>query len=377
MNDDVRGSIPPRTMLWAFLCIVPCFLASAHDAPPGAHHGFVRYDLAQAADSLADRTSGQGDLVFKVFKTNRDLPREALNVLRNAHGGFGVDRRPGHGEIYFALPKAGVFRITADLSSIDSVPTDDRIMGFALHNTAVWHRDDRSFLTFPSVDSFGVYTTTLDGVLLHTLGTPPGQLFENPAIREYFNGKNVLVPTDVQVIGDRFYMTTGYSPLDFVLTARVDSTDPMSISWTPETAFGGKGTGPGQLDVGHGLTLEPGGDALRIADRKNAELDRFDLEGKYLSTMKLAPETRPCDTDFLDGLMVVACLAGPDPRGAPIYLVRDGEIVSTLKPRMELGLLRFNSIHNAVLVKRDGKLYIVAQAWNPGDFAVFEQVLPE
>jgi hypothetical protein len=32
-------------------------------------------------------------------------------------------------------------------------------------------------------------------------------------------------------------------------------------------------------------------------------------------------------------------------------------------------------IHNAVLRRIGKKYYVIAQAWNPGDFAILEQVL--
>ncbi len=360
------------------ITLIVAMSAFAHDAPDALDHehneSIVPQHLAQA-DTDVVRTSGQGDLVFKVFKTNRDLPREALSVLINAHGGFGVDRRPGKGEVYFALPKAGIFKISQTLDSIAAVPTDNQIRDLVLHNTAVWHASGRDFLTFPSVNGFAVYTTSFEGTLLHTLGAPEGAMYAIPAVRDYFNGKNFLVPTDVEVVGNRFYVTTGYSPLDYVLTAKVDAQpDSLNINWTPD-AFGGKGTAPGSLDVGHGITLEPGGEALVVADRKSAQLVRYDLEGKYLDTTTFDSATRPCDTDFLGGVTLVACLAGPDPNGAPIHLMRDGEIVSTINPKVDLGLLRFQHVHNAVLIKRENKFYIIAQAWNPGDFAILEQVV--
>ena len=37
-------------------------------------------------------------------------------------------------------------------------------------------------------------------------------------------------------------------------------------------------------------------------------------------------------------------------------------------------LENFKHIHNAILRRAAGKLYIIAQAWNPGDFAILEQV---
>ena len=36
----------------------------------------------------------------------------------------------------------------------------------------------------------------------------------------------------------------------------------------------------------------------------------------------------------------------------------------------DLGLEKFTHIHNATIREIGGKLYIIAQAWNPGDFAI-------
>ena len=73
--------------------------------------------------------------------------------------------------------------------------------------------------------------------------------------------------------------------------------------------------------------------------------------------------------------MVVGSLYDPDrSKGAPIYILEDDRIVSTIRPKDELGLENFQHVHNAVMVEIAGKLYLIAQAWNPGDFAVLEQV---
>ena len=71
---------------------------------------------------------------------------------------------------------------------------------------------------------------------------------------------------------------------------------------------------------------------------------------------------------------LVGCLEGPDKtKGAPIYILKDDQIVSTLMPKEDLGLSQFTHVHNATMVKVGAKLYVIAQAWNPGDFAIFEQ----
>jgi hypothetical protein len=43
-------------------------------------------------------------------------------------------------------------------------------------------------------------------------------------------------------------------------------------------------------------------------------------------------------------------------------------------PKEDLGLENFKHNHNAVLRKIGNKFYVIVQAWNPGDFAILEQV---
>ena len=70
--------------------------------------------------------------------------------------------------------------------------------------------------------------------------------------------------------------------------------------------------------------------------------------------------------------MVAGCLTGPD-KGV-VQILRDGEVVSTLKPKLDLGLSQFEHIHNAAGVVVGGKLYVLCYGWNPGCYAVLEHV---
>ena len=171
-----------------------------------------------------------------------------------------------------------------------------------------------------------------------------------------------------------FYITTGYSDLDYVLTARIFTTKPFVAKWY-DLAFGGKGAAAGQFGTGHGITVVPGGKRLAVSDRPNSEIDLFTRYGHYRDTLQLPKGSFPCDIDYAEGYAIVGCLHGPDrSKGAPIYLLKDEAVVSTIMPKEELGLEKFQHVHNAVLLVIGGKLYIVAQAWNPGDFAILEQV---
>ncbi|MFZ0964435.1 MAG: hypothetical protein WAO35_26520, partial [Terriglobia bacterium] len=60
-------------------------------------------------------------------------------------------------------------------------------------------------------------------------------------------------------------------------------------------------------------------------------------------------------------------------KGAPIYILEDERLISTIMPKEDLGLENFVHIHNAALRRINGRFYILTQAWNPGDFAILEQ----
>ena len=59
-------------------------------------------------------------------------------------------------------------------------------------------------------------------------------------------------------------------------------------------------------------------------------------------------------------------------RPAPIYVL-DGhtyDVASTIRPKEDLGVELADHIHNAVWYERDGQVYLICQAWNPGHYFV-------
>src|SRR6185369_12080322 len=189
--------------------------------------------------------SGQGKMKFKVLYTSDHLPADAQTVLKGAHGGFSVDLRPGKGETYFALKGAGIIQISGDLKSTRMVDTPEEMKNTNLHNTTIWHAPDRkSHLLFPGNEANKVFMTGLDGKLDAVLATPEaGVDLGNPAPNEYFKSNGKFVPTDVEQLDGKLYITTGYSKLDYVLTARILKTSPVELAWN-NLSFGGKGKEP-------------------------------------------------------------------------------------------------------------------------------------
>ena len=322
--------------------------------------------------------SGQGKMRFRVLYTSEHLPEEARKVLVKAHGGFAVDRRPGRGETYFALPGVGILEISADLRSIRVLNTPDPMKNVNLHDTTIWYdpQDGSPYLVFPANDAGKVFTTTLDGKLVHILDAPTAEdEFEEPEIHDYFLGGGNFAPTDVEYLGGLYYITTGYSKLDFVLTARILRSSPFEAIWN-DLAFGGKGQVPGKFGTAHGITVAPGGRRLDISDRPHSRIERFTRYGHYISSLEMPTGSLPCDIDYLGHYAIVASLDGPDPsKGAPIYILEDNKLISTIMPKEDLGLGNFRHNHNAVLQKVGNKFYIIVQAWDPGDFAILEQVI--
>jgi hypothetical protein len=322
-----------------------------------------------------EQVSGQGKLRFRLLYGSSHLPAEAQKVLKAAHGGFALDRRAGKGEIYFALPGAGIIQISSDLKKTRMIPTAPEMRDTNMHNALYWEAPNgQPYLSFPANQANRVFTTTLDGKLVHTLAPPDGQDLGNSTVNDYFAKKGPFIPTDVEMLDGLFYIATGYSKLDFVLTARLVNYKPLAAEWQ-DLSFGGRGTGAGQFGTGHGITIQKGTRRIDVSDRPNSEIDRFNRHGHYLSTLKLPQGSFPCDIQYVGKYAIVGALHGPDrSKGAPIYILENDEVVSTIMAKEELGLANFQHIHNAALKEINGKLYVIAQAWNPGDFAILEQV---
>jgi len=328
-----------------------------------------------AQSSAVPGVSGQGKMRFRVLYTATHLPPEAQTVLKDAHGGFAVDVRPGKGETYFSLKGAGIIQISSDLKSTRLLDTAADMKDTNLHNTTIWFGPDATpYLSFPGNNAAAVFTTTLDGKLVNTLHTPEAGIdLGDPIANDYFAGRGNFVPTDVEQLDGLLYITTGYSNLDFVLTARL-SFRPLNAVWH-DLAFGGRGTGPGQFGTGHGITVPPGTRRIEVADRPHSEIARFTRYGRYLSSLRMPLGSLPCDIFYLGNYAVVGSLDGPDAgKGAPIYILENDKLISTVMPKEDLGLANFKHIHNAVMRQVGGKYYLIAQAWNPGDFAILEQV---
>ena len=235
-----------------------------------AHHEVAESGLQTAP------TSGQGALKFKVRYTRDHFPAEVVAAIDKAHGGFDVDRREGKGETYFALPDVGIIQISADLKTTRLIKTPAALKKANAHYVTVWTTSGGTpYLSFPANDVGKIFTTTLDGTLVHTLEAPGATMdFRHQAVNTYFSEGGKFVPTGVTHVDGMLYVTTGYSDLDYILGAKLTRLEPLEASWYP-LVFGGKGDEPGQFGTGHHITVPYGTKRLDASDRANAEIERY------------------------------------------------------------------------------------------------------
>lgn len=332
-----------------------------------------------AAAPILMGVSGQRDLTFEVIATNKDLPKKVWEanpfakkrkILDCAHGGFAYDHREGKGEVYWFLQGAGAMRINKDRTKIDLLETDPKMVKFNMHNATFFVHKGEGRIAWPANGGASVFITDTEAKLLHTIG--------KPTMKPYSDGAG-YAPTDTAYLGGKLWVTDGYAS-KFVMSYDLDAE-----KWTG-TIFGGraKKPEPGKFGTNHGITVHKG--LIYIAGRFFARIHSYKPDTEFVSMFPLPDGSKPCDFEFFESkgklYGVAASLnkpKGSKDKGASIFIVdmETLKIVSTIKPKDELGLDRFTHLHNVFATVDDGAVTLFCQAWNIGDFAVLRQVIKE
>jgi hypothetical protein len=318
---------------------------------------------------MITKKSGQGDFVFTHCEDLSLLPEGARPYEVNLHGGFSIDRE-GDGYLYYGVPGCGLMRIRPDLTAqeIIELPSDLKPLNF--HSTAIVESDRRRRIVLPANENAQVVVMVLDGNVDYVLS--------RPEFEEYRDETQPFAPTDTAAIGDTLYVADGYGA-NYISTAHLPTG-----KWVD--AFGGKSSdpnAPGKFGTAHGMRVVPSGSHhghLSIADRAHARFQIFTAEGKFTRSYGIPAGSRPCGIDFHQVnerlYALVGSLDDPEPgRPAPIYIL-DAEtyaVVSTIRPKEDLGIELADHIHNTVWCEFNGRLFLVCQAWNPGHYFALEQ----
>lgn len=361
--------------------------AAAHDAK-GDHQGHRRNSgfshvlivakggvraAMTAANRDSSQTTGQDPMVFSWDeKLTGAFPKEAKEYEPGMHGGFNED--PETGVVYTGIPGYGLCSISPNLQTWQKLGNDERLEA-NIHGIVFFKHAGRKRIAVAQNNAQRVLILDTKGNVLQELVKPGGGEFNFEEANKYYgNPQAKFAVTDVTYFNGTLYAVTGYSPGDFVLTAREKN---GKWSWG-ELAWGGKGEKPGQFKTAHGIYAHE--NHIYVANREAHQVVKFTKEGQLVELIKDIPAgSRICNVAYLHDHFFFCPLAKiGDQKSAPVYAHTGEELVSTIIPG-ELGIPVLNNIHHVwphYVTSSDGskQLYLLIHGWNQGKYAVLKHV---
>lgn len=314
------------------------------------------------------KQSGQAPFVFAHCEDLHALPEKALVVEEKLHGGFAVDKRPGYGQVYYGMPGCGLMRISADLTKQEIIELPSDLTSVNFHSTKIGNFDGKMRLFLAANGEAKVVVANLDGNIDFILS--------KPEFEEYLTAEPPFRPTDSVYNDNQLIVADGYGK-NYISTANL-----TTRQWS--SCFGGKTENSeehGRFGTAHGLNLAPSGNHLVIADRPHSRLELTSFDGHFIGSHPLPAGSRPCGIDFIQrGSQWYAVIGSLDDpvkgRPAPIYILDAATytVISTIRPKEDLGIERADHIHNVVWHEHNDKLFLVCQSWNPGYYFALEMV---
>ncbi len=316
----------------------------------------------------SEKMSGQAPFVFTQREDLTNLPSAAQEFEVNLHGGFAVDTRSGYGQIYYGMPGCGIMRIDADLQKQEIINLSDELTPLNFHSTKIGEFDGKQRLFLPSNNDEMVVVLNLEGEVDFILPRP---IFD-----EYQDKEKPYKPTDTVLVGNQLYIADGYGS-NYISIADVNTQKWLGI-------FGGKTEDPeenGKFATAHGINKNPIHHHLDIADRPHSRIQVHDGGGHFVASHKLPSGAFLCGISYLEHqdrwYAVIGCLRDPvEGRPAPIYIIdaETYELLSTIRPKEDLGIELAQHLHNVVFHVQDDQIYLVCQAWNPGHYFVLQKI---
>lgn len=314
------------------------------------------------------KTSGQDPFVFTYCEDLRDVPQEALALEEKLHGTFAIDKQSDSGHIYYGLEGCGILRVSPDLTTQDIIKLPAEFDSVNFHSTQIGDFDGKRRLFLSANNNEMVVIATLDGEIDFTL--------PRPEFDEYRDAETLYKPTDTVLEGDKLFVTDGYGA-NYITDLNLSTRQWGGI-------FGGKTQDPeehGRFGTAHGMNATPLGGHLAIADRAHSRFEIYTFDGSFTASHALPLGSRPCGIDFFtrgdQSYAVVGSLDDPEEgRPAPIYIL-DGttyQVLSTIRPKEDLGIERADHIHNTIWYEHDGQGFLICQSWKPGYYFVLAAI---
>jgi len=330
---------------------------------------------------VAMPTTGQGDSVFAWDEQLTNVfPADARGECETAmHGGFTED--PETGIVYTGIPGYGFCSISSDLTTWTKLGSDD-ILKENMHGLVFFQHEGEKLIATTLNNKQQVVIMDIQGNVKQVITKPNGDEFNFKPANDYYSqfrgkeGEKIFSCTDVTFCDGQLFVVTGYCAGDFVLTLKKTKN---KWAWA-ETAWGGKGTAPGQFQTAHGVTAFE--DHIYVSNREAHQVNKFTKAGKLVEILPGIPAgSRICNASravhddrwYMNALAPVS--AGQTT--APIYAYTD-HVVSTIVPG-DLGIPVLKHIHHCwPHYTRDAsgkrQLYLLVHGWNKGKFAVLRQI---
>ncbi len=315
-----------------------------------------------------DKSSGQAPFLFTHREDLQNLPSVAKEHEVNLHGGFAVDARADFGQLYYGMPGCGIMRIDTDLQKQELIRLPDELTPLNFHSTKIGEFDGNQRLILPANNDEQVVILSLEGEVDFIL--------PRPVFDEYQAEEVPYKPTDTVLVDNKLYIADGYGS-NYITVA-----DVTTQQWT--SIFGGKTDDPtedGKFATAHGINFNPVHHHLDIADRPHSRIQAHAHDGRFLASHRLPSGAYLCGISYLEyqgrWYAAIGCLrAAEEGRPAPIYIIDavTYELLSTIRPKEDLGIELAQHLHNVVFHIQDNQLYLVCQAWNPGHYFVLQQV---
>ncbi len=317
--------------------------------------------VPRTRDAAGRRLSGQGYWKFTPVTGAVPVPPEAQPKLQGAHGTLVAD--PATDTVYWGLQDVGWIAFTERLMRSEIVEQDAAFRKGNLHGADLLPRRGQKPLVVAADNVEGdIYLSDTSFQAPQKLRIPEGE--------PYADGKG-WAPTDAAFAGpDEVWVTDGYGKAWF-----------MPASVEPYRYRGEFLGGKKVSNTPHGITHDARRGELYLSARPEAQIREFSLATRqWLAVHQLPKGSTVCDVDLWGDYLLAPCLDGPDKTPGPIYIVniRTGAIVSTIKPKEELGYATADHIHDACwYVVRKGlrrEVYVVFTAWNPGGIGAVKLV---
>lgn len=313
------------------------------------------------------KRSGQAPFVFAHARELGALPAAARPYEVDLHGGFAVDPRTGFGQIYYGMPGCGILRVDANLRRQEIITLPDSLKPLNFHSTKIGQFDGKWRLFLPANNDEMVVVLSVEGEVDFILPRP---IFE-----EYQAQEVAYMPTDTVLVSNQLYIADGYG------ANYITSLDVSTQEWTG--IFGGKSANPaedGRFATAHGINFNPVHHHLDIADRPHSRIQSHGTNGHLITSHKLPAGAYLCGISYAEyqgrWYGAIGCLRDVEEgRPAPIYIIdaESYDLISTIRPKEDLGIDLAQHLHNVVFHVHGGQLFLVCQAWNPGHYFVLQQ----